>query len=330
MSDPVDPLDMPRRTSSPSVPPRWGALSLPAGVAVVALAALTILHAAPASAGCGCKKAPPAVAHVRPSVTWPGAPVNLFHADLAPGHAYRVRFTSSSGASAEVVGTGVERRDLADGKVKTHLTVAVPSLPLGPAAIEVLDAGDVPVLATPDADFTVAPAPVALPATMGTNRFSEHRAAIGRDGTVYLSADLSALREARTLDLYGKGLPLAFDLDGVAFFNTQGVLMQLLDQPMPGMVTFDVKDGSDKDSSRLRYFRHEFETYFLAHGEHSTHAIDPADPEWHLDGTPHVDHDHLIIALTGTWKDGSVRKPGPTEPFTLVLLPLSENAAPKR
>jgi len=301
---------------------------LPVGLAL-ALAALVILAAAPASAGCGCKKAPPAVAQVRPSVTWPGAPVSLFDAALAPGHAYRVRFSSSSGATAEVVGTGVERRDLADGKVKTHLTVAVPSLPPGPASIDVVDAGDMPVLAVDDADFTVAPAPVVLPAKMGNNRFDDQRAAIARDGTVYLSADLSALREARTLDLYGMGLPLAFELDGVAFFNTQGVLMQLLDQPMPGVVTFDVQDGSKRDSTRLRYFRHEFETYFLAHGEHATHAIDPADPEWHLDGTPHVDHDHLIIALSGRWKDGAARKPGATAPFTLVLNPISENAAPK-
>jgi len=320
MSDPVDPLGMPKRARVPS---------RVVAIVIFVVAASSLLEARLAAAGCGCKKAPPAVAYVRPSVTWSGAPLNLFHEKLAPGSAYRVRFTSSSGTTAEVVGTAVDRRDLADGAVKTHLTVAVPGLPLGPAAIEVLDAGDVPVLAVPDEDFTVAPAPVALPASMGANRFDGHRAAIGRDGTVYVSADLSALREARTLDLYGKGLPLGFELDGVAFYNTQGVLMQLLDQPMAGLVTFDTIEGGRFDSTRLRYFRHEFETYFLAHGERATHAIDPADPEWHVDGTPHVDHDHLIVALAGRWKDGVARAPGATAPFTLVLTPISEKAAPR-
>jgi hypothetical protein len=181
----------------------------------------------------------------------------------------------------------------------------------------------------PDDDFTVAPAPVVLPATMGMNRFAGQRAAIGRDGTVYLSIDLSAVREARTLDMWGQGLPLHFGEHDVAFHNVQGFLMQLLDKPVPGLVTFDVLDAGKRDSSRLRYFRHEFETYFLAHGERSTHAIDPTDPDWHLDGTRHVDHDHLIVAIGGEWNDGAARAPGASEPFTLLLNPLSESAAPQ-
>lgn len=293
------------------------------------LGAAAALDASPAWAGCGCKKAPPALAYVRPNVTYGGAAVNLFHDRLEFGKAYRVRFASASGGAADVVATASERRDLADGVMKPHLTVTLPNLPLGPAAIEVLDADDAPVLTVPDDDFTVAPGPVVLPAKMGMNKYREQRAAIGRDGTVYLSIDLSAVREARTLDMWAQDLPLEFGLDGVAFYNTQGVLMQLLDQPVPGLVTFDVKDGGKKHSTRLRYFRHEFESYFLAHGEHSTHAIDPTDPEWHLDGTPHVDHDHLIVAITGRWKDGEERAPGASEPFELRLHPLTENAAPK-
>jgi hypothetical protein len=303
-------------------------LSIALAVAVL-IASAVLLDARPARAGCGCAKAPPALAYVRPHVTWAGTPVNLFHADLAFGAAYRARFVSAAGPSADVVGTGFERRDVADGLAKTHLTVAVPNLPPGPASIEVYDESDRLVLVVPDDDFTVAPDPVVLPSTMGVNRFTEQRAAIGRDGTVYLSVDLSALAEARTLDIWGQGLPLQFGLDDVAFYNTQGFLMQLLDQPIPGLVTFDVVDGGKRDSSRLRYFRHEFESYILAHDERGTHAIDPTDPGWHLDGSPHIDHDHLIVAIAGSWKDGAPRDAGASDPFTLMLNPLSEQAAPK-
>lgn len=305
----------------------------PAAAALVLLGSLAlgamVLAPSAADAGCGCKKPPPPLADVRPRFTYAGAQVDLFDDRLQEGEAYRVRFVSPSGASADVVGTGYDRRDLADGVVKTHLGVTLPNLPLGPAAIEVSDAKGNVLFALPDDQFTVAPAPVVMSATMGVNRFADMRAAIGRDGTVYVSIDLSALRQARTLDMWGKGLPLGFGLDGVAFYNTQGFLMQLLDKPIPGLVTFDVDEGGKKDSTRLRYFRHEFETYYLLHGEHATHAIDPTDPSWHLDGTPHVDHDHLIVALTGSWKDGVERAPGATAPFTLTLNPLSENAAPK-
>lgn len=282
-----------------------------------------------AAAGCGCLKPPPALATLRPHFTYAGTPLDLFHPSLVEGEAYRVRFTSAAGATAVVVGTGFDRRDLADGRLKTHLRVSVPNLPLGPAAIEVRDAKDRFVLALPDDEFTVVPDPVVLSDDLGKDKFKNQRAAIGRDGTVYLSVDLSAVTQARTLDVRAKQLPLAFELDDVTIHNVQGFLMQRLDEPVPGLVTFDAKDGGNKHSSTLRYFRHEFETYALAHGERGTHAVDPTDPSWHLDGTPHVDHDHLIVAIDGRWKDGVARKPGATESFTLELLQKPDAAAPK-
>jgi hypothetical protein len=293
----------------------------------VAVAGLA-LAARDAAAGCGCKKPPPPLAYLRPHFTYAGTPLDLFHADLVEGAAYRVRFASPSGDVASVVGTGFDRRDLADGQVKTHLRVTVPNLPLGPAAIEVFDEKERLVLAVGDDDFTVVPSPVVLSDKPGVKKYDGQRAAIGRDGTVYLSIDLSAVKQAATLDIRGKDLPLSFDALGVSFHNTQGFLMQLLDKPVAGMVTFDVAEGGKKDSTRLRYFRHEFETYFLAHGERETHAIDPTDPSWHLDGTPHIDHDRLIVAIRGLWKDGVARAPGATEPFTLFLNPLPDDAAP--
>ena len=73
------------------------------------------------------------------------------------------------------------------------------------------------------------------------------------------------------------------------------------------------------DSDIIHYSRHEFTTYFLQHEERHPHEVDDIDPNWHLDGTPHIDHDHLILAITGQLADGSSPAAGATPPFELVL-----------
>ncbi len=55
------------------------------------------------------------------------------------------------------------------------------------------------------------------------------------------------------------------------------------------------------------------------------HAIDPTDDDWHLDGTPHIDHNHLIVAIAGVYADGSLPQPGATKAFDLHL-----NAVPQQ
>lgn len=284
----------------------------------------TVVPWSTVEAGCGCEKAPPVVASVRPSVTYAGSDVDLFHPNLNLGEAYEVRFESAAGGEVAVSGTGWERRDLADGVVKAHVTVAVPRLALGPAAIEVRDSEGILVMSVDSADFTVAPDPIAITEAFGMNRFEDYRAAVDADGTVYVSIDLSAVRKGRTMDIWGKSFPLRFGAEDVAFYNVQGFLMQLLDTPVPGLLAFDVADRGPKDSSALRYFRHEFETYFAAHEERDTHAVDPSDDDWHLDGTPHIDHNHLIVAIAGVYADGSRPSPGATAPFDLTLNAIPE------
>lgn len=278
----------------------------------------------PARAGCGCEKAPPVAASIRPSVTYAGMEVDLFHPSLGLGEAYDVRFTGTDGATVSVAGTGWERRDLADGVVKPHVTVAVPPLPLGPASVEVYDLDSNLVMAVSSDGFTVAPQPIVMTETFGSNRFPGYQAAVGADGAVYVSIDLTAVRDGRSMDIWARSYPLRFVTDDVAFYNVQGFLMQLLDEPMAGLLAYDSREGSPSDSTVLRYFRHEFETYFAAHEERDTHAVDPSDDDWHLDGTPHIDHNHLIVALYGVLADGSLPVPGATPPFELVLSALPE------
>ena len=277
-----------------------------------------------AAAGCGCQKPAPRIAEVRPNVIYAGAPVTLFGASLVEGDDYDVTFTpSATGADTTVTARVVNRRDLADGVYKNQLVVPVPDLPLGPAAIVASPAGHGPhQIRIDDTDFTVAPAPLPVPSQYGEWRVPGYRAAVGRDGVVYVTLDLTGTTEPLVFEARWLGYPLRFTNADIIFRNAQGFLMQLLvgvdGEPVPGMFVVPASDPSSSDSDTLRYSRHEFTTYFLQHAERQPHAVDPTDPNWHMDGSPHVDHNHLILAIAG--KLGQRRPdPGATPAFDLAV-----------
>ena len=92
-------------------------------------------------AGCGCDKAPPVPAQVRPHATYPGRDVTIFAPQLQDGHVYEVTFTSGlTGESATVATEAVMQRDLADSQYKTQVVVPLPDLPLGPTRVRVAHA----------------------------------------------------------------------------------------------------------------------------------------------------------------------------------------------
>jgi hypothetical protein len=284
----------------------------------VALALLELASGDAARAGCGCEKPPPPPASVRPSVTSPGREITLFHPALVAGAGYRVRFSSGVGpGGANAAAVAAVRRDLANGALVVQLALPLPELPLGPTRIEVRDAGGASILVIDDEDFTVAPPPIPILTGVDRYEFPGVRAAVGRDGTVYVALDFSDVQQARVFRAQALGYPLRFSNDDLAFWNVQGFLMQLLGSRMPGL--FALAGGTGHDSDRLQYSRHEFLTYLLAHDERAPHAIDPSDPNWHLDGTPHIDHDHQILAIAGTLAGGATPAPGATPPFDLVV-----------
>jgi len=286
-----------------------------------ALVIASSLGAVPrAEAGCGCTKPPPPIASVRPAVVYPGAEVALFDDSLVEGEIYRVRFTSSAdGESAEIFAPALLRRDQADGEYKMQLAVPLPRLSLGPASIDVTPYDDSqPLLSLGDEAFTVAPMPIAVPKGLGTYTFENYRAAVSRDGVVYVSLDFGSVQDARVFEAQGYGYPLRFTEDDLAFYNRQGFLMQLLDGKIPGLSSI-AAPAQSQDSDLLRYSRHEFNTYFLQHDERKQHALDPSDPNWHLDGTPHIDHNHQVLEMMGVMDDGSLPEPGATPPFTFEV-----------
>jgi hypothetical protein len=294
---------------------------------VLTLAAASMLLAAsPAAAGCGCNKPPPPPGQVRPGVTYAGSTVTLFSPSFVPQRSYRVTFTSGvTGQRASVDAQAVVGRDLADAVTKPLLRVSLPALPLGPASITVTSSGTT-VLSVKDSSFTVAAAPVALPQDYGVYRWKGYQAAVGRDGVAYIALDLSGMTKPMVFEAYAAGYPLRFSIEDVLFLNTQGFLMQLLvsdvtrpdSSAIPGMYVVNAAAGA-LDSDRLHYSRHEFSTYFLQHYERQPHAVDPSDPSWHVDGTRHVDHDHLILAIDGRLAGLVAPPPGATPAFDLVV-----------
>ena len=288
-------------------------------ITLAAIVALTFFSGLPAaSAGCGCDKPPPVPAVVRPEATYAGRTVTVFHPSLLVGQTYSVVFTSGvSGASTTVTASAVKARDLADGNYKPQVNAVVPAMPLGPTRIAVV-AGGKTLLSVDDSALTVVPQPIIVPTSAGELHTTGFKAAVSRAGVVYVSLDLSQVKDPLVFRAQLKGVPLRFKAADAVFWNTDGFQMQLLKQSMPGLSSIDSASGTT-DSDTLQYSRHEFNTYYLQHFERQPHQLDPNDPRWHTDGTPHVDHDHLVLALAGKLEGSELPAAGSTAQADLVL-----------
>ena len=139
--------------------------------------------------------------------------------------------------------------------------------------------------------------PLVLPEADAATIAECYRAAIGADGTLYLPVDISAIADRMMFSGIGWTYPFLFDGNDIVIYNTQGILMQLLGPEQADI--FAIADPGAPHSFELIYDRHEFETYRAEHSHEGGYGLDPDDPEWHSDGTRHIDHDHLVIAIQG-------------------------------
>lgn len=269
-------------------------------------------------AGCGCDKPPPPPAVVRPAFASPGGAITLFSSELRSGEDYLVRF----GNARTVNATALVRRDLADGVAKAQLVVVVPDMPMGPSAITVERRGK-KVLSLDESEFTVLQASLPLAEEDSATLVRCYSAAVANDGTVYIPLDVGAIRQRTVFSGVGEGFPLLFSAADVVIYNTQGFVMQLL-AGQSGL--YEIRDLGAPDSFELTYDRHEFVTYQDAHVHEGLLALDPADPAWHVDGTRHVDHDHLVIAIAGALEDGGKPAAGSTQPFDLSIVTVLADA----
>jgi hypothetical protein len=290
-----------------------------------ALSMGALAHPTTGDAGCGCDKAPPAIAEIRPAFASPGDEVTLFSSQLKEGVSYRVRFDGAR----DITAIPVKRRDFADGVMKLQLVVKAPSLSPGPTEIKVeRSSGGSTILTISETKFTMLQPALTLPEADAEIVAKCYRAAVGTDGTVYFPFDVGAIAKQTVFSGVGKSYPLLFDADDVVIYNTQGVVMQLLGPQMAG--AFSIEDTDSPDSFELLYDRHEFETYRSEHEHVGGLGLDPVDPRWHVDGTPHIDHDHLVLAIRGVLEDEGRPRPGRTPRFDLDVLTMVHGGSPSR
>jgi hypothetical protein len=295
------------------------------GAGVLALAGMAV-SAADATAFCGCDKPPPPRAQVRPAFGHPDQAVTLFDERLEAGARYKVVFTSRDGSSDWSLAKAGRRADMADARVRRQLRVRVPEVALGPTTLSIYDAAGTLVYELPDDEFTVIAPPVALDDIAETITREGYRTGVGADGTVYLAFDLSSMSDATTYTGVAEGFDLQFDGASVAIFNTQGVLGEVLDPD--SRTLFRIAPGGAGNGTALTYWRHEFRSYKDQHrkrDERMTH-----DGEWHVDGSRHIDNEHLVVAIAGALANGQPPRPGATPPFRLVVSSMPAPANPLR
>jgi hypothetical protein len=272
-----------------------------------------------AKAGCGCDKPPPTPAAVIPGVAFPGMTVTLFDNKLVEGQTWDVVFQSGS-TTATVSASVVSKRDITDStgtKYTPQLVVNVPGIPIGPTSILASTEND--SLVVPQESFTVIAKPLMVSEQTTEFEVENYTTAVGYDGTLYISVGwLTNVCKAMDFKGFMTKYPLRFANGDIIIFNSQGYLIDSLGKESADHFFIEPpKEGGEK-SDYVRYLRHSFETYCADHLPGGDKEVDPADPNWHLDGTPHVDHSALILAIAGHFDDGSVPQVGSAS-FNLVV-----------
>jgi hypothetical protein len=293
----------------------------------VAALAANLMSGSAADAGCGCDKPPPPSTSIRPAFASPGDVVTLFGSKIKVGRLYRVRFQSSN--DSNVYALGVLKRDLADGVSKPMIEVATPAVGTGPTRVRVFDFDGREIVDVDDDDFTVMEAPLKLNENDQETVVSCFRAAVSGDNTVLIPVDITNIAEHMIFQGVADDYPLLFDADDIAIYNTQGFLMQLLGPQQAGI--YAITDPGQPGSLALTYDRHEFVTYQIDHAHVGGLGLDQADPRWHLDGTYHVDHNRLVIAIDGVVENQGAPAERTTPRFTFrvtTALAEEDGAAP--
>ncbi|MCP5060506.1 MAG: hypothetical protein GY937_27730 [bacterium] len=284
--------------------------------AVLALLAL-VPNPAPILAGCGCDHPPPAWAPIMPPFASGGQPmlINAQKDEFDVGKTYEVSFGKPGWFVAKVT-------VVADSK--TQLRIEMPKLVnIGPVELHVTEMegterGDTDVYDS--SLFTAMALPRRLPAGDAVIMMQELMVAVTEDGTILIPFDLRDVLDPTQFAMSLGKLPVRFGPEDVVFYNRDGVDLTLFtlavedatgrewgsyygwevedDAGLRGL-TFNsqVAEAWDKEnnSDLLTYWRHEFQTYARAHQQGGSHEVSDG---FHPDGSFHIDHDMLIVAIS--------------------------------
>ena len=284
--------------------------NLTARISVSLMVAICVAMPKLAVAGCGCVKPPPPPAAVIPNVAFPGMRVTFFDPSFLVGQQWNIRFNSGQ-ASATVSAPVEMKRDITDAtgtRQTPQLRVFVPSLPPGPGSIH-LWAGKSSITIPADS-FVVIGQPVEVRQEDAEIQLDEYTTAIGLDGTLYLAVGgLNQVCDAMWFEAKFDGYPLRFSDGDVLIFNLQGYLIDSLTTSASHSY-FSISPGGDSTSNALSYYRHSFVKYCADHQSGGPKQVDPTHPNWHYDGSPHVDYSIVIFALNGHFDNGAAQRPG--------------------
>ena len=201
----------------------------------------------------------------------------------------------------------------ADPKPPDETEVVVPDMQPGPQAVDVFDTScnqvndhTVPIASDSPSNFTVLPRPVPMLEMEGT-LYYQVPAVVAADGTLLIAFDMTRVMRAMQFFLIINGLPLRFGADDVIYYNKDQYNLQLFtrseaspDEYLWGRYYGLTVDGAPKPSQYsnvIGYWRHEFNTYRMAHLPGGPYAVDPAG--LHPDGTTHIDHYYLVASIAG-------------------------------
>jgi hypothetical protein len=256
-------------------------------------------HVPLAFAGCGCDKPPPTPAAAVPHVAFAGMPVMLFDSNMQAGQQWTVTFEQDGVAVGPITTSVVSRRDLtnlSNTAAIPQLIVTLPELPAGPTRIIAATAATGASFIVPEDKFTTIAKPIMITEQNTDYTVNNYATGIGGDGTLYLSVGgLDAVCEATEFQVVLPDYP--FRVSGVAIFNVQGFFIDALNGQSAPHFQLEPRQGVSSDV--LHYFRHSFAEYCTAHLPGEAKEVDPTDPNWHRDGSPHVDYSTLIFAFAG-------------------------------
>lgn len=265
----------------------------------VLLAGFLVFSSAPVEAGCGCDKPPPLAATVVPNFGSPGMQITLFDARFQAGQLWTVRFLNGSSTTSTTASVVVKRSLTARGVLTPQLVVAVPEgSGVGPTTI--VASSSVGTLTVPLEAFTVIAKPIMASEQDIDFDLINYTTGVSVDGTLYLSVGgLDKVCKSMKFDARTDGFPFRFSQGTAVIYNHQGFLIDALTPQSVNRFEVRPEDKADR-SDRLIYFRHSFAQYCAEHLPGGVREVDPTDPNWHKNGTPHVDYSTLIFAIVGT------------------------------
>ena len=277
---------------------------------LMVLTLATLLLASPdVWAGCGCDHPTPCPTPVMPGFSSPGDRIKLTGEDFSTeedgnkvsfGESYMKMTTEAVARTPETLFVNVPDRSYA-------------SYMVGPMPIQVKKGYK--TVAEYDKDqFTYLEKPLVLEEGQGHYIFSGFRIAVDTFGVIYIPLDVSKILASTHFMVFIEDLPLEFGTEDTLIFNKDGFNLNLFTLDVEGYEkqwgdwygAQGISNSDPTQSDMFTYWRHDFYAYNAAHqpgGEYYTHTENEDGYLLHDNGSIHVDHDRLVVAIAGKLRD---------------------------